>query len=73
MAKKMQDFWLYSCACGLVGDSFDTTEENLTHISPLPAFPTKHKATVWPLRCDLSLIEFCKKNHSETDVSFCDG
>ena len=27
-----------------MGASCDTTDENPTHISPLPAFPTKHKA-----------------------------
>ena len=29
---------------GVMGASRDITDENPTQISPLPAFPTKHKA-----------------------------
>ena len=41
-----------------MGASCDITEENLTHINPLPAFPTKHKATVWALKAKIKKSQF---------------
>lgn len=36
-----------------MGASCDITEQILTNISPLPVFPTQHKATVWPLKAKI--------------------
>ena len=41
-----------------MGASCDITEENPTHVGPLPAFATKHKATVWPLKAKVKNCNF---------------
>ena len=39
-----------------MGASYGTTVENGTHIFPPPAFPTKHKTMMWPLKAKIEKL-----------------